>query len=293
MRAVFSFLILAFSVSALSLTAGAGEPSGTKNFEYIQGGRTLNDAAKEDLGDLHEAQDKGLISHFRANVQLNGQFVSNAALRGNHGSGDFLFQPVGEVGFNEPLGHGFTLDLVGRLETIVYSRFNERSFWGYSGLGTLSWQPRRGPQFFVSLEPYRFANYSSADTIAEAVGISEGVDHSIVINNGHSLLFGGYAFTSYFATPAVDNRDTHRLLIGITHELNPRLFAQLFYSWEYQVFQEYDRHDSRHVVGLNMIYKIRQNLFGNISAYFVDSESNLGLATYQNAIVRSGLNMQF
>ena len=150
-----------------------------------------------------------------------------------------------------------------------------------------------GPQFFVSLEPYRFANYSSADTIAEAVGISEGVDHSIVINNGHSLLFGGYAFTSYFATPSLDNRDTHRLLIGITHELNPRLFAQLFYSWEYQVFQEYDRHDSRHVVGLNMIYKIRQNLFGNISAYFVDSESNLGLGTYQNAIVRSGLNMQF
>jgi hypothetical protein len=289
-RAAGLVVAIALCIAQFSISAKAGERGG---FDHRRGGSTLSDSAREDLGDLREAQDRGLLSHFRANVQLNTQFVSNAALRGNHGSGDFIFNPVGEVGFNAPLGHGFTLDMVGRLETVVYSRFNERSFWGYSGAATLEWQMRRWPQFFVSVEPYRFADFSGADTIAEAVGISEGVDHSIVINKGRSLLFGGYAFTSYFATPAADNRDTHRLLVGITHQLTPRLFAQIYYSWEYLIYQEYDRQDSRNVGGLSLIYRFGGNLFGNIGANLVDNDSNVGLGNYQNFILRSGLNLQF
>src|SRR5262245_48229720 len=61
----------------------------------------------EDLGEIVEA-DGGIASKFRASVNVKGDYTSNALLTGRHDSSDFIFLPVVDLGFTQPLGPHFT-----------------------------------------------------------------------------------------------------------------------------------------------------------------------------------------
>jgi hypothetical protein len=249
----------------------------------------------EDLGEI--APDDGrseLRSKFRANVNFRSEYTSNAQLSGKHGSGDVLFFPGAELGFNTDLGHGFGLDLSTRLESALYARHDERAFIGYSAAATLDWRPKPNlPRVYVSAEPYRYDSFEAGGLLTQAVGLSAGTDWGFAFNKGNSLAFVGYSFTNYFSDPSIDNRTAHRAIVGVVHHFRPQFYGQAFYSYQYSDFQDVDRADSRHILGLSLTYQFNRRLFGTLSGSFIDSDSTQDRASYQSALVSAGVTLQF
>jgi hypothetical protein len=254
----------------------------------------IQNEVKEDLGDIHPANESSILSHVRASVQVQGQAISNAALLGNSGNGDFLTLPTLDVGYNQPLKYGFTFDLDAKLETVIYSREEDRGFWGASGAATLDWRYHpNAPRVFVAAEPYRYNSFDTGQRSFEALALSAGIDDGYFINRGRTMVYGGYKFSHFYADPSADDRDTHRLTIGLTQQIRPAIYGQIYYSYEYMDYLNEDRNDSRNVVGLNFVYQINQHLFASINGTFVDNDSSRVLARYHDVIVGTGLTLQF
>jgi hypothetical protein len=142
---------LAFAI--LYLLCGAASGFAIQRAQPASSAQT-SDAAKEDIGDIRPADQTSFLSRFRFAAQAQGEWESNAALQGTSGSGDFLSMPTLEIGYNQPLKHGFSFDLDAKLETVIFSQFNDRGFWGASGAATLDWRYRPSiPRVFISVEP--------------------------------------------------------------------------------------------------------------------------------------------
>lgn len=249
----------------------------------------------EDLGEISEDDGKGeLRSKFRANASLRSEYTSNAQLSGNHGSGDVLFYPTLEVGFKSDLGNGFGIDIASRLDATFYSRHDERAFIGYSANATLDWRAKPNlPRIYVSAEPYRYDSFDTGDLMTQAIGLTAGTDWGFAFNSGNSLAFVGYSFTNYFSDPSIDNRTAHRAIVGVVHQFRAQFYGQLFYSYQFNDYQDVDRDDSRHVLGASLTYQFNRQLFGTLSGSFIDSDSTQNRASYQSALVSGGLTFQF
>jgi Putative beta-barrel porin 2 len=247
----------------------------------------------EDLGEIVEAEG-GIASKFRAGVNIKGDYTSNALLTGRHDSSDFIFFPVIDIGYTQPLGPHFSLDIAAKGELGLYGDNDQRNFVGYSMKTTLDWHPKpNAPRLFVAVEPYRYDNLDVGDLITQAVGFYAGTDWGYAFNNGRSLFFAGYTFSTYVADPSVDTRNAHRIVVGLTHQIRDKLTGTLFYAWQYSDFTHFDRHDSKHLIGLNLIYQFHQNWFGTLSGSFADNDSDINIATYQAAGASVGVTYQF
>jgi hypothetical protein len=79
----------------------------------------------------------------------------------------------------------------------------------------------------------------------------------------------------------------------VSHQFRDKLTGTLFYAWQYSDFTHFDRHDSKHLIGLNLIYQFQQNWFGTLSGSFADNDSDINTATYQAAGASIGVTYQF
>ena len=281
---IFPALVLAGVISATPAVSRAGEELSTTGMTKGQ---------IEDLGEIVDA-DATVAQHFRASVNVKGDYTSNALLTGHHDSSDFIFTPVFEVGFNYPLGPKFSLDVGAKVELGLYGDNDDRDFAGYSIKTTLDYHPKQNaPRFFVAIEPYRYDSLDLGELISQAVGFSTGTDWGYAFNNGHSLFFTGYTFSAYVADPSSDTRTAHRVIIGVSHQFSTTVTSSLFYAWQYSDFTHADRHDSKHLIGLNVIYQFQQNWFGSLSGSFSDNDSDVNSATYQAAGASLGVTYQF
>src|SRR5947209_45085 len=50
--------------------------------------RAQTDPTKEDIGDIHPDGEGGILSRFRVNASMRGEYTSNARVQGHHGSPD-------------------------------------------------------------------------------------------------------------------------------------------------------------------------------------------------------------
>jgi hypothetical protein len=131
--------------------------------------------ATEDLGVIAEApgDGKGVAppppepkSKFRAHAAFRTDFTTNAKLSGDHSSGDALFVPSLELGYNTPLGNGFAFDIAAKVESVLYAKFDERAFISYSLPTTLEWRPTpHCPRIYIGAEPYRFDSFDTGGLI--------------------------------------------------------------------------------------------------------------------------------
>lgn len=249
----------------------------------------------EDIGEItEEAGATATRVLFRANVGMRSDYTSNARLSGDHGSGDVLWMPTLDFGMYAPLGRGFSVDLGVRAESVLYSRFDERSFIGYSATATLDWRLRPNlPRIYVGAEPYRFDSLDTGDLLTQAIGLSTGTDWGYSFNGGSSLAFVGYSFTEYLADPSIDRRMAHRAVAGLAHQFSPRWTGQLFYAYQFSDYENVSREDSRHVLALSVIWQLRRNLFATMSGTFVDNDATQRAASYQTVIGSLGLSWQF
>jgi hypothetical protein len=265
----------------------------------LHAGTSLNASGQtrgqvEDLGEIVEAEQDVVKSRFRANITARGEFTSNALLTGNNSNNDFIFLPVIELGYTQPLGTKFTLDLAAKVDLGLYVNHTERAFVGYSFKSTLDYQPvANSPKFFVAVEPYRYDSIDGDGMISQAIGFSAGTDWGYAFNEGHSLLFTGYAFTAYIADPDIDTRNAHKLVAGVSHQFRDDLTGQLFYAWQHTTFTHYDRADSKHLVGMNLIYQFAQDWFATLAGAFADNDSDKDIASYQSVSGSLGVTYQF
>src|SRR5688572_2257584 len=160
LRNLPSYLLLLAAVGSPLL---AQETSKTYSYHSSQNGAKQSREEIEDIGEIDEKQGlKSFRDKLRFNVTARGAYTTNALLDGSHSSSDVLFLPTVEAGFRTPLGEKFTFDLSTKLESAIYSKYDDRGFVGYSAMATLDYRFKKGlPRVYASLEPYR---YDSFDT---------------------------------------------------------------------------------------------------------------------------------
>jgi|GEM_PF-1322549 len=299
-----SLLVIAASVGSLAVTANAQDP---RSYSYHSSAKTQSADEVEDLGEISASDSAGrevdgksmpepapLKRNFRFNVSARGDYTSNAKLSGNHASSDLIGLPTLEAGYNVALGQHFTFDLAGKVEAAIFSDHSDRGFVGYSANATLDYRPRPGlPRIYISAEPYRYDNFDIGDSITQAIGFAAGTDYGYAFNNGRSLVYGGYNFARYLSDPSIDDRNSHRVVIGLAHQFRSNLTGQIFYAWQYNDFVEVSRHDSRHLVGASLIYTISERWLGTFSTSFADNDSNAERASYQSVNASFGVTLQF
>lgn len=277
--------------------AATGAVSAADDYSYHSSSRVQRQTTEEieDIGEI--SGDKGAAgfarSKFRASVTAREQYTTNARLSGNHSSGDYIFLPSLDVGYSTDLGEYFRFDISGRLESAIYGRYDDRSFYGYSALATLDYRPSPdAPRLYVSAEPYRYVSYDTGDRITQAVGFGIGTDWGRSFNGGRSLFYAGYSFNVFLADPDDDDRTQHSIILGLAHAFTARLTGQIFYSWQYSDF-EIDRRDSRHIVGGNLIYQFADRWFGSVTTSFVDTDSTQDRSSYQTFGASLGVTKEF
>jgi hypothetical protein len=298
------------SVLLTSLVAGSWSISAlaedAKNYSYHSQSKAQSADEVEDLGEISPAGSgaesdgkslsapEALKGKFRFNVGTRAEYTTNANLSGNHSSGDVIGLPTIEGGYNVALGKYFTFDLSTKVESAIYADHGNHDFAGYSANATLDFRPAvAAPRVYVSAEPYRYDSFDTGNRISQAIGLSAGTDWGHSFNAGHSVAFLGYNYAHYFADPTIDNRDAHRIVVGLAHQLRQNLTGQLFYAWQYNQYDDIDRHDSRNMVGLNFVCAFTKNIFGSFTTAFVDNDSNFDRASYQSVTASLGLSIQF
>ena len=266
----------------------------TQVAQTVQGVTEQSPAIIEDLGDIRPLADKSFLQKLRITAALRTEFVSNALSVGNHGSGDFLLLPSVNAAFDQPLTDGLSLSFNARVESYIYAKFDQSSFWGFSGSTFLNYQPTRDSvRIYAGIEPYWYASVRSGNQLSEALGISAGIQKEWSFNRDQTVLFLGYNFSDYVSFPTADNRNAHRITVGVTHQIRPSLHGQLYYSYQYSDYTSAPRHDSRNLAGVNLVYRITNHWTGNATTYFVDNGSTAARASYQTVGFGVGVSYQF
>lgn len=250
----------------------------------------------EDIGEIAEdPSTSGLQgTGFRVSSGAREEYTSNAKLSGNNSSSDGIFFPSVEAGYSKGLGHGFSFDLNTIIEAGLYADRTERSFIGYSAQASLDWRFKPSyPRFYIGLEPYRFDRFEEEGLITEALGTLAGTDWGFAFNSGYSYFFAGYTFENYISDPGIDTRFANRVVVGITHQIRPQLFAQGYYQYQYSDYQNISRVDNRHSVSVALIWQINRHLFANVSGSFIDNNSTELDASYQATTAAIGVTWQF
>lgn len=284
-----TFLLVAI-VAATTVSGNAGDriqPSGSP-------GGLSSVEVEEDIGEIRPAPEDGEFPRFRAAAQGEAEYTTNAKLQGDHSSSDVLWLPTLELGYNIPLGKQFSLDIMGKAESVVYSEYFDRSFYGFNGAVTFDYRHKVGwPRLSIGTEPYWYQTIEGGDQLAAAVGFLAGVDQGIPVNNGMTLLFWNARFGVYEAWPSEDSRYQYRAMAGVTHQIRPSLYGQIYYAIQFSDYHNTGRGDTRHVLGGALSYQLTANWFVNVTAGFVDNSSDEDRAEYQSFNFGIGALWQF
>jgi hypothetical protein len=249
---------------------------------------------QEDIGDIRPAADAGVLSYFHGQASVNAQYTSNAALYHSKDDADFLIAPVLQGGFTAPLNKNFTLDLEARLEDFTYSSNQSLGFYGASGNANIEYRYKPSwPRIYVGVEPYYYFSYDTGDRLTSAIGPVAGVDQALSINRGKTLLFMGYHFGQYFASPGIDTRQSHTVSLSLTQQLRRDYYAQLYWQLQYSDYTVYGRDETRDVVGVSVIHQFTPQTFASLFVNYVDNASNNALAKYTTVNAGFSLVWQF
>ena len=293
-RLISSSLLLLLGV------CGSAFAQDGKTYTYHTSGSIAQNSKQsaQEVEDIGEIDEEGKSTTFRDKLRFNVDFrtayTTNALLQGNHGSGDVLFLPTVEAGFHTALNKHFNFDLDTRVESVIYSRFQDHGFVGYSALATLDYHIKPGlPRFYTTIEPYRYESFDTGQLQTEAVGFTGGTDWGIPFNGGRTLGFVGYSFTDYLSDPSIDTRLVHRAVVGFAHQIRANLTAQLYYVYQYSNYTDFDRSDSKHTVSGNLIYQFNDHWYGSWTTSFINNGSTQDHAAYQSFSTSLGLSLHF
>jgi len=292
--------LIPFSLFLLVGLCGSAFAQDGKTYTYhtdgsIAHGSKQSEQEVEDIGVIDETGGStSLRDKFRVNFDLRSAYTSNALLRGNHGSSDVIFLPTLDAGFHTAIDKHFNFDLDTKVESAIYSKFQDHGFIGYSAQATLDYHISTGlPRFYATIEPYRYDSFDTGQLQTEAIGYTGGTDWGIAFNGGRTLGFLGYSFTDYQSDPGMDTRQVNRVVAGFAHQINSKLTAQLYYVYQYSNFTDFDRSDSQNTVSGNLVYQFNDHWYGSWTTSFINNESSQVHASYQLISTSLGLSVHF
>ena len=220
---------------------------------------------------------------FRTGVSTNVEHQSNAPLLPSGPHDDWLSLSAIEAGFNKPLGEKFSFDLSLRTDVARYFHIANISYWGPSATALFDYRPRTGwPRIFAGGQLYRYDLIDTSTKITDAGALIAGLDQSWIFQGGKSGISTGYQFSRYWASPLSEDRAAHAIFATFTHQLAASLFAQASYIWQYTDFANQARYDSRHTIGVALIYAPKESIAVRLYANFVRNESSNPVTDYEN-----------
>jgi hypothetical protein len=289
------FLVLGAAGSLFAQDASDG-----KSYNYHTDGSLAHSSGQsaqdiEDIGEIDEAGAKSTLrDKFRINFDLRSAYTTNALLRGNHSSSDVIFLPTLDGAFHTAIDKHFNFDLDTKVESAIYSKYQDHGFFGLSAQATVDYHIANGlPRFYATLEPYRYVSFNTGQLQTEAMGYTGGTDWGIPFNGGRTLGFIGYSFTDYQSDPNIDTREVHRVVAGFAHQVNSKLTAQLYYLYQYSYFTDFPRNDSQNSVAGNLVYQFNDHWYASWTASFINNESSEVNAGYQLFSTSLGISLHF
>jgi len=284
-------LLLAAGVRAADDSHGPGFSQGANSVTFQS---PLTTGEQEDLGDIKPAEDAGVLSYFHGDASVTGQYTSNAPLYHSKDEADFLIAPVLRGGFTAPLNKNFDVDLEAKLEDFTYASHQDLGFWGFSGSAELEYRYKPAwPRIYVGTEPYYYFSYANGNRLTSAIGPVAGIDQSYSINRGKTLLFAGYEFGAYFASPGIDTRQSQTVTISLTQQLKRDLYAQVYWQLQYSDYSVYGRDETRDLEGISLIHQITPQTYVSLFANYIDNASNNSLAKYESTNAGVSLTWQY
>ena len=291
---------LAILIIAATILASAGRSAfagDSSTSGPVDGGTfysPLPASVKEDLGDIKPESAAGIMSFVHIQAQVDGQYTSNAALYHSRDNADFLITPSLRADVNYPITKQVSIDAEARLEDFTYSSNQSLGFYGFAGNVDLEYRYKpTWPRLFVGVEPYYYFSYDTGDRLTSAIGPVAGVDQTISLDRGKTLLFAGYHFGQYFSTPDIDTRQSHTFTLSITQQILRNLYAQAYWQFQYSKYTTYGRDELRDIVGVSMIHQFTPATFGSLFVNYVDNASNNSLAKYETVNVGVSLVWQY
>jgi hypothetical protein len=177
-----------------------------------------------------------------------------------------------------------------RIEDFSYASHQDLGFWGFSGNADLEYRYKpTWPRIYAGVEPYYYLTYSTGDRLTTAIGPVAGIDQSVSINRGKTLLFAGYHFGQYFSSPGVDTRQSHTVTVSLTQQMRRDLYAQIYWQFQYSDFTVYGRDETRDAVGVSFIHQFNPQTFASLFVNYLDNASNNSLAKYES--VNAGFSL--
>jgi hypothetical protein len=289
---------------ATGLSASADNDSGSSS-EGANGGTfysPLPAKVQEDLGDIRPAAAATFLSYFHGQATLNTEYISNAPLYHSRDEADFLILPALKGGFTIPLNKYFKLDLDAELEDYTYASHQKLGFWGFSGDADVEYRPKpTWPRFYAGVEPYYYFSYETGTRLTACVGPVAGVDQTLSINRGKTLLLAGYHFGQYYpfggvdhgSTYTFDTRQAHTATLSLTQQIKPDLYAQFYWQGQYSIYEVANRDEMRDVVGATLIRQFTPQIFGSAFVNYVDNASDNSLAKYETVYAGVGIVSQY
>jgi len=286
------------AIAILLAPAAFADPVAPAQLAQGAGGAThftpLPQKVQEDIGDIRPAEDAGILSYFHGEAAVNGEYTSNASLYHSRDNADFLIAPVLQGSFNPPLTKNLSLDLEARMEDFTYVSNQQLGFWGFSGNANLEYHYKPvWPRVYIGMAPYYYWSYGSGRLLTSAIGPVAGIDQSVSINRGKTLLYWGYEFGEYYASPGIDTRQSHTVTLSATQQLRRDYYAQLYWQLMYSDYSEYTRDETRDVVGVSVIHQFNPHTFASLYVNYVDNASNNTLAKYTTVNVGFSVVLQY
>ncbi len=280
---------------ALRTQAGAGvERASSQGADGETLYSPLPQSVQEDLGDIRPAASASVLSYFHGQATVSGQYLSNGPLFHSRDRADFLILPSLQGGFTAPLGQHFKVDVEARVEDYTYVSHSPLGFWGVSGNADIEYRYKPSwPGIYAGIAPYYYLSYSDGNRLTAALGPVAGIEQSITINRGKTLLMMGYNFGQYYASPGIDTRQSHTLTLALTQQIRPSLYAEVYWEGEYSIYTEDNRDEMLDIVGLTLIHQFNPHLFLSVFVNYADNASNNGLAKYETINTGAGLTLQY
>jgi hypothetical protein len=300
-----ALLLLAGTQARAGGDYGAVQITGTAS-EGADGGTfysPLPPKVQEDLGDIRPAAAATFLSYFHGQATLNTQYTSNAPLYHSRDESDFLILPTLQGGLTVPLNKYFKFDSEARMEDFTYASHQKLGFWGFSGDMDIDYRYKpTWPRLFAGVEPYYYFSYETGTRYTADIGPVAGIDQTLSINRGKTLLLAGYHFGQYYTWPFgidhgstydLDTRQSHTVILSLTQQIKPDLYAQFYWQGQYSDYEVANRDELRNVVGVTLIHQFTPKTYLSVFVNYVDNASNDSLAKYEALNAGVSMVLQF
>lgn len=262
--------------------------------------RNARAVAAEDAGRPAElALKKRAMTEFTVGLFQDFLYESNARLDSNSGEGSFSYSPTVLFRANTKLNDEFRVESSANWSSTWYSDIEDRDFWGLAGRVMLNYRPfQKWPEFYAGPELNRFEAWEGGDEISKSVSAVAGFRNNVQVYPGGSVFYNA-RYSHRWIDPSQFERDQVNVIVGLTHRLGKGFFLQPSYSFGWYNYEDdfidrraggrvVDREDLRHEVALALIYRLNDHFTFRLSGSFVDHDSSLTRANYQN--FSTGLN---